>query len=75
MKETLKIECSLPETHNRLNQTFVLFQNIKNNYHEELEFTSDLNNIIQALRNVTFVIYVYQCLFTHQTGLVKMNTP
>lgn len=56
MKETQKIECPLPETHNRLNQTFVLFQNIKNNYHEELEFTSHLNNIIQALRNITFVM-------------------
>mgnify|MGYP001313222042 CR=1 FL=1 len=55
-KKSEKIPCSLPETHNRLNQAFVLFQNIKDNYHEELEFTSHLNNIIQALRNVTFVL-------------------
>ena len=56
MKENQRVECSLPETHNRLNQAFVLFQSIKDNYHEELEFTSHLNNIIQALRNVTFVM-------------------
>lgn len=53
---TEKVSCSIPETHNRLNQAFVLFQNIKDNYHKELEFTSHLNNIIQALRNVTFVL-------------------
>lgn len=56
MKESQKVDCSLPETHNRLNQAFLLFQSIKDNYHEELEFTSHLNNIIQALRNVTFVM-------------------
>ena len=56
MKKAPKIECSIPETHNRLNQAFVLFQNIKDNYHEELEFTTHLNNVIQALRNITFVL-------------------
>lgn len=56
MNKTLENKCLLPETHNRLNQAFILFQDIKNNYHEELEFTSHLNNIIQTLRNITFVM-------------------
>ncbi len=57
MEEKFKKQlCLMPETHNRLNQAFVLFQGIKDNYHDELLFTSNLNNIIQALRNVTFVM-------------------
>lgn len=46
MKENQKVECSLPDTHDCLNQAFVLFHSIEENYHEELECTSQLNRAV-----------------------------
>ncbi|MDD2656861.1 MAG: hypothetical protein PHQ18_04855 [Patescibacteria group bacterium] len=56
MDETTKLKCPMPDTHNRLNQAFSLFENILEDYQDILRFTSALNNLIQNLRNVTFVL-------------------
>lgn len=51
-----KIKCPIPGTHARLNQAFSLFKNILEDYQDPLRFTSVLNNLIQNLRNVTFIL-------------------
>lgn len=56
MDNNKKLKCPVPDTHNRLNQAFSLFQNILEDYQNPLRFTSVLNNLIQNLRNVTFIL-------------------
>jgi len=51
-----KNQCPIPETHARINQAFSLFQNILEDYQDKMRFTSALNNLIQNIRNVTFVL-------------------
>jgi len=63
--EDKKNECPIPETHTRLNQAFSLFENILEDYQNELRFTAALNNLIQNLRNVTFVL---QKELAHENG-------
>lgn len=48
--------CPIPQTHDRLNQAFSIFDDIINHYQEPEKFTTTLNNLIQALRNVTFIL-------------------
>lgn len=56
MAEKINNICPIPNTHDRLNQAFSLFENILNDYQDNLRFTSALNNLIQNLRNVTFIL-------------------
>ncbi len=56
MNNSKKLKCPIYNTHGRLNQAFSLFENILNDYQDPLRFTSALNNLIQNLRNVTFVL-------------------
>lgn len=51
-----KLSCPIPQTHDRLNQAFSIFDEVINYYQEPEKFTTTLNNLIQALRNVTFIL-------------------
>lgn len=51
-----KLKCPIPNTHNRLNHAFSLFQNILEDYQNPLRFTSVLNSLIQNLRNITWIL-------------------
>lgn len=48
--------CPLPDSHNRLNQAYSIFKELLNDYQDPSQFTNHLNNILQALRNVTFIL-------------------
>ncbi len=56
MSNKPKKNCPLPTTHARLNHVLSIFDDINKSYQEPVKFTSDLNNLIQALRNVTFML-------------------
>lgn len=51
-----KKACPIATTHRRINHTLSIFEDINNSYQNPEKFTSDLNNIIQALRNITFIL-------------------
>ena len=48
--------CPISSTHKRLNHVLSIFDDINKSYQDPDKFTSDLNNIIQALRNITFIL-------------------
>lgn len=48
--------CPIHTTHSRLNHALAIFDDINKSYQNPKKFTSDLNNLIQALRNVTFML-------------------
>lgn len=60
-----KVICPIHDTHSRLNQAFSLFDDVLRNYQNELKFTSTLNNLIQNLRNITFIL---QKELAHEDG-------
>ena len=56
MKETDKVPCPIPQTHTRLNQAFSMFSEVSARYQKPDEFTVTLNDLIQSLRNITFIL-------------------
>jgi hypothetical protein len=48
--------CPIPDTHRRLTQAFLIFEDINTSYQNPVKFTGNLNNLIQALRNITFIL-------------------
>lgn len=56
MKETDKVPCPIPQTHTRLNQAFSMFSEVAARYQKPDEFTVTLNDLIQALRSITFIL-------------------
>ena len=56
MKIKTKETCPIPITHKRLNHVLSIFDDINKSYQNPDKFTSDLNNLIQTLRNVTFML-------------------
>jgi len=55
---TFKNLCPILTTHQRLNHTLSVFDDINKSYQNPEKFTSDLNNLIQVLRNITFMLQV-----------------
>ena len=51
-----KTPCPFPTTHRRVNQALSIFKDINLHYQDPEKFTSDLNNLIQTLRNITFML-------------------
>ncbi len=51
-----KTPCPISQTHTRLNQAYLMFSEVADRYQKPEEFTTSLNNLIQALRNVTFIL-------------------
>lgn len=56
MKEIVNKNCPIPITHTRLNQVLSIFEDINNSYQDPEKFTTNLNNLIQGLRNITFIL-------------------
>ncbi|MCX6722710.1 MAG: hypothetical protein NT094_01420 [Candidatus Staskawiczbacteria bacterium] len=56
IKKDKKKLCPIIVTHRRLNQSLSIFDDINRSYQNPEKFTSDLNNLIQALRNITFIL-------------------
>lgn len=48
--------CPLQSTEKRLNDCLILWENAKSNYFEPDSFILNLNNLIQTLRSVTFIL-------------------
>jgi len=53
---TQKNPCPILTTHKRLNHALSIFNDINKSYQNPEKFTSDLNNLIQTLRNITFIL-------------------
>ncbi len=51
-----KSSCPIPNSHRRLLESFIIFEDLIQNYNDEVRFTLLLNNLIQSLRNVTFLL-------------------
>ncbi len=48
--------CPLPDTHTRLNQAFLLFEDLIAEYQDPVRFTGRLNNMLETLRSVTSIL-------------------
>ena len=56
MVDTPKVDCPILQVHTRLNQAFSMFSEVGSRYQKPDAFTVTLNDLIQALRNVTFIL-------------------
>lgn len=56
MNMTKSPGCPIPQAHSRLNHAFSMFEEITARYQKPDEFTVTLNDLIQALRNITFIL-------------------
>lgn len=60
--------CPISNTHKRLIASFISLQSLIDNYQDETLFTESLNNLIQNLRNTTFIL---QKELAHTEGFKK----
>jgi len=49
-------KCPLPNTHQRLRQAHMLWHQASESYHEPERFLTNINSLIQELRNITFIL-------------------
>lgn len=49
-------DCPIPHTHQRLRQAHILWHQASENYQDVALFLTNLNSLIQELRNITFIL-------------------
>jgi hypothetical protein len=56
--------CPIPNSHQRLRQAHLLWHQASENYQDVDRFLTNINSLIQELRNITFILQSEKSQFT-----------
>jgi hypothetical protein len=64
-------DCPLPNTHQRLGQAHILWHQASENYQDVDVFLTNVNSLVQELRNISFILQTEKTRF--QTLTLGIN--